>query len=88
MRHAKGLGQVRWWSAVPVLLVAGGFTVIGIAGDTTRRPVPAPVVMPSKDGGATDETRATNDVRARDAQGAVVRHLPDESRRDAVGRAR
>lgn len=88
MRHSKRLGQLRWWNAVPVFLVAGGFTVIGIAGDTTRKPdAPARAGMPSMDGSAPADTSANN-VKTHDPERAVVRHLPDESRRDALGRAK
>ncbi|MFI5403716.1 MAG: peptidylprolyl isomerase [Planctomycetota bacterium] len=36
MTYSKRLGKLRWWNAVPVLLVAGGLSVIAIAGDTTH----------------------------------------------------
>ncbi len=36
MTYSKRLGQIRWWNAVPVFLVAGGLAVIAIAGDTTH----------------------------------------------------
>jgi hypothetical protein len=86
MRHARRLGPVRWWSAVPVLLVAGGFTVIGIAGDTTRRPnVPALAGEPSKDGGAPAEPSARRE-QSHEEDSALVRYLRDESRRDATER--
>lgn len=41
MRHSERLGLLRWRDALAALLVAGGFTVIGIAGDTRPQPTAA-----------------------------------------------
>jgi peptidyl-prolyl cis-trans isomerase C len=78
MTRSKSLGQLRWWNAVPVLLVAGGLSVIAIAGDTalrTAEPVAGGAAAAPQEANADDVVLTVNDRKV--TRGEIDRALEE-----------
>lgn len=80
MTYSKRLGKLRWWNAVPVLLVAGGLSVIAIAGDTTQRSV-----EPAAGGAAVPQEPSADDVVLTVNDRKVTRGEIDRALEEGIG---